>query len=140
MEQKSESIQESVVDDKHTSEVTLIDQSQVPEGVDLSEPVTIPEGVDIKDISLVTTEEDLLNLTVQRIVDLDENDPIYEEISSALISKAKPKWYKKGDFEVFKIFIREYPGLVYKHFDDLRELKVSLVRDKMKRQRRRRGK
>lgn len=113
----------------------------VPEGVDTSDPIEIPEEAQaISDISMVRTEEDLINLTVQRILDLDENDPVYDEILEGLASKARLGWYEKGDFEVFKIYIRKYPLQVFKHFDDLRELRIEIKRNKMKKARRRRSK
>lgn len=107
-----------------------------PEGVDLSEPIEVPEGAQISDINLVKTEEDLINLTVQRILELDDEDPIYDSILEGIASKAKLSWYNRGDYEVFKLYIRKYPASVFKHFEDLRELRVQLKRDKLKKNRR----
>ncbi|RKZ94980.1 MAG: hypothetical protein DRQ40_04675 [Gammaproteobacteria bacterium] len=112
------------------------DQDLVPEGVDLSEPI---KEIDLEDLSLITSTEDLLNITVQRIVNLDEDDPIYTAIAADLVEKAKHKWYKKGDYEIFKLYVRNYPGQVYKHFEDLRELRLDLLRKRRKKLRRKRG-
>lgn len=126
--------------DENTEEVQQPEEQLVPEGVDLSDAIEIPEGAEIADISLVKTEEDLVNLTVQRILDLDEDSPVYADIIEGIASSAKLSWYNRGDYEVFKLYIRKNPSRIFKHFEDLRELRVQIKKDKLKRARRRRGK
>ena len=113
---------------------------EVPEGVDLSEPIEIPEDARIADISLVKTEADLINLTAQRILDLNDDDPVYDAILVGLMEKGKESWARKGDFEMLKSYIRAFPVDVFKHFDDLRELRIKVKRAQMKKSRRKRSK
>jgi hypothetical protein len=102
---------------------------EVPEGVDMSDPIEVGENI-FGDISLVNSEEDLLNLTVRRIMELDEGDPIFVRIIMDLASKSKTKWHSKGDdVYLIKAYVKDNPA-VFTYFPDLQKLRLDIKRKK----------